>query len=36
VIYVKSHRRYKSQVHCKLRILVRSRWWNWAFYLQRL
>jgi len=28
VIYVKSHRRYKSQVFCKLRILVRSRWWN--------
>ena len=30
------HRRYKSQVFCKFRILVRSRWWNWTFYLQRL
>ena len=28
-----SHRRYKSQVLCKLRILVHSRWWNWAFHL---
>ena len=31
-----SHRRYKPQVLCKLRILVRSWWWNWAFHLQRL
>ena len=31
-----SHRRYKSQVLCKLRILVRSRWWTWAFHLWRL
>ena len=31
-----SHRRYRSQVLCKLIILVRSRWWNWAFHLQRL
>ena len=28
-----SHRRYKSQVLCKLRILVHNRWWNWAFHL---
>ena len=31
-----SHRRYRSQVLCKLIILVRSRWWNWAFHLRRL
>ena len=31
-----SHRKYKWQVLCKLRILVRSRWWNWVFYLRRL
>ena len=31
-----SHRRYKSQVLCKLIILFRSRWWNWAFHLRRL
>ena len=31
-----SHRRYKSQVLCKLKILVHSRWWNWAFHLRRL
>ena len=29
-----SHSRYKSQVLCKLRILVYSRWWNWALHLQ--
>ena len=26
-----SHRRYKSQVFYKFRILVRNQWWNWAF-----
>ena len=31
-----SHRRYKSQVLCKFRILVRSRCWNWAFHLRKL
>ena len=31
-----SHRRYRSQVLCKLIILIRSRWWNWAFHLRRL
>ena len=31
-----SHRKYKSQVLCKLGILVQSRWWNWAFHLRRL
>ena len=31
-----SHWRYRSQVLCKLIILVRSRWWNWAFHLRRL
>ena len=31
-----SHKRYRSQVLCKLRILVRSQWWNWAFHLRRL
>ena len=31
-----SHRKYKSQVLCKLRILVHSRWWNWAFHLRIL
>ena len=31
-----SHRRYRSQVLCKLIILVRSRWWNWAFHLRTL
>ena len=31
-----SYRRYTSQVLCKLRILVCSRWWNWAFHLRRL
>ena len=31
-----SHRRYRSQVLCKLIILVRSWWWNWAFHLRRL
>ena len=31
-----SHRKYKSQVLYKLKILVCSRWWNWAFQLQRL
>ena len=31
-----SYRRYRSQVLCKLIILVRSRWWNWAFHLRRL
>ena len=30
------YRRYRSQVLCKLKILVRSRSWNWAFYLRRL
>ena len=31
-----SHRRYRSLVLCKLIILVRSQWWNWAFHLRRL
>ena len=31
-----SHRIYRLQVLCKLIILVRSRWWNWAFHLRRL
>ena len=31
-----NHRRYRSQVFCKLRILVRNRWWNWTFHLRRL
>ena len=31
-----NHRRYKSQVLCKLKILVCSRWWNWAFHLRKL
>ena len=31
-----SHRRYRSQVLCKLIILVCSQWWNWAFHLRRL
>ena len=31
-----SHRKYRSQVLCKLIILVRSRWWNWTFHLRRL
>ena len=31
-----SHWRYRSQVLCKLIILVRSWWWNWAFHLRRL
>ena len=30
-----NHRRYKSQVLCKLRILVHNRWWKWAFHLRR-
>ena len=31
-----SHRRYRSHVLCKLIILVRSQWWNWAFHMRRL
>ena len=31
-----NHRRYKSQVLCKLKILVCSRWWNWVFHLRKL
>ena len=31
-----SYRRYRSQVLCKLIILVRSRWWNWVSHLRRL
>ena len=30
-----SHKRYKLQILYKLRILVHSQWWNWAFHLWR-